>query len=279
MRMHRPHGSAVGIVSAMNSRQPELPQRAPTRSRSACSRARDARRAPPRVSRAARLAARRAASFKSLALAHADGKRWLLVGPRQRARTSRPSAPASPPRWPRDRARELSTRTLCWELPDRAGRRPWPARSSRARCSPTTASSAYKSRRPSEPDAPPKHLEGADRRRRRRCRADRRRRRDRRRGGQRARATCRTAPPTTSRRRRSANTPGARRARSTALPVEVEGRDSIDRARHGRLRGRRPGLRAGARADHAALRGPERTAGRRSASSARRSRSTAAASR
>jgi len=55
-------------------------------------------------------------SFKALALAHADGKRWLLVGlgPRgdftpERARVAAAAV--------RERARELSTRTLCWELP------------------------------------------------------------------------------------------------------------------------------------------------------------------
>ena len=61
--------------------------------------------------------ARRARAFKSLALAHADGKRWLLVGlgardelhPRARARGRRGRAAA--------RARELSTRALCWQLP------------------------------------------------------------------------------------------------------------------------------------------------------------------
>jgi len=55
-------------------------------------------------------------SFKALALAHAEGKRWLLVGlgPRgdftpERARVAAAAV--------RERARELSTRALCWELP------------------------------------------------------------------------------------------------------------------------------------------------------------------
>lgn len=55
-------------------------------------------------------------SFKSLAMTHAQGKRWLLVGlgarkdfTAERARVAAATALA--------RARELSTRTLCWELP------------------------------------------------------------------------------------------------------------------------------------------------------------------
>jgi leucyl aminopeptidase len=56
-------------------------------------------------------------SFKALALAHADGRRWLLVGlgPRgdftpERARVAAAAV--------RERTRELSTRTLCWLVPD-----------------------------------------------------------------------------------------------------------------------------------------------------------------
>jgi leucyl aminopeptidase len=59
-------------------------------------------------------------SFKSLALAHADGKRWLLVGlgsraefTPERARVAASVAGA--------RARELSTRTLSWEVPGADG--------------------------------------------------------------------------------------------------------------------------------------------------------------
>ena len=59
-------------------------------------------------------------SFKSLALAHADGKRWLTVGlgkveelTPERARVAAAVA--------RDRARELATSTLCWVLPDDSG--------------------------------------------------------------------------------------------------------------------------------------------------------------
>jgi leucyl aminopeptidase len=60
-------------------------------------------------------------SFKSLALTHAEGKRWLLVGLGDRAdftpERARVAAVAAS-----ERALELSTHTLCWELPgDAAG--------------------------------------------------------------------------------------------------------------------------------------------------------------
>jgi leucyl aminopeptidase len=55
-------------------------------------------------------------SFKALAVGHAEGKRWLLVGlgarkdfTPERARVAATAA--------RARALEISTRTLCWELP------------------------------------------------------------------------------------------------------------------------------------------------------------------
>ncbi|MGH2834680.1 MAG: leucyl aminopeptidase family protein [Solirubrobacteraceae bacterium] len=53
---------------------------------------------------------------KSLALAHADGKRWLLVGLGKRdaltAETARVAAAIA-----RDRAKELSAKRLCWQAP------------------------------------------------------------------------------------------------------------------------------------------------------------------
>jgi len=59
-------------------------------------------------------------SFKALALTHADGKRWLTVGlgarkdfTPERARIAAAIA--------RERARELSTRVLCWEVPAAGG--------------------------------------------------------------------------------------------------------------------------------------------------------------
>jgi leucyl aminopeptidase len=55
-------------------------------------------------------------AFKSLALTHADDRRWLLVGlgRREDFNTERARVAAAVAH---DRARELSTRTLCWELP------------------------------------------------------------------------------------------------------------------------------------------------------------------
>ncbi|HEV7936630.1 MAG TPA: leucyl aminopeptidase [Solirubrobacteraceae bacterium] len=57
------------------------------------------------------------ASFKSLGLTHAEGKRWLTVGlgahedfTAERARVAAAVA--------RERARELSTKVLCWQTPD-----------------------------------------------------------------------------------------------------------------------------------------------------------------
>jgi leucyl aminopeptidase len=56
-------------------------------------------------------------AFKSLALAHAEGKRWLLVGLGKRERftpeRARVAAAAV-----RGRARELSTVALCWQAPE-----------------------------------------------------------------------------------------------------------------------------------------------------------------
>ena len=56
-------------------------------------------------------------SFKHLALHHADGRRWLLVGLGAPRRASTPSARGSPP--PRSTAARASSAraTLCWELP------------------------------------------------------------------------------------------------------------------------------------------------------------------
>jgi leucyl aminopeptidase len=55
-------------------------------------------------------------SFKALALTHADGKRWLTVGlgPRKDFTPERARVAAA---LARERARELSTRVLCWEAP------------------------------------------------------------------------------------------------------------------------------------------------------------------
>ncbi len=55
-------------------------------------------------------------SFKALALTHAEGKRWLTVGlgPRKDFTPERARIAAA---LARERARELSTRVLCWEAP------------------------------------------------------------------------------------------------------------------------------------------------------------------
>src|ERR1700719_3196875 len=59
-------------------------------------------------------------SFKALALTHAEGKRWLLIGlgardqfTAERARVAACTVGT--------RARELSTQALCWGLPDGTG--------------------------------------------------------------------------------------------------------------------------------------------------------------
>jgi len=62
-------------------------------------------------------------SFKSLALAHAEGKRWLLVGLGARAdftpERARVAATVA-----LTRARELNTRALCWQVPDASEQAP-----------------------------------------------------------------------------------------------------------------------------------------------------------
>jgi hypothetical protein len=50
-----------------------------------------------------------------VAVTHAGGKRWILVGPRAAATSSIPNVRASPRPSPPGRARELAARTLCWE--------------------------------------------------------------------------------------------------------------------------------------------------------------------
>jgi leucyl aminopeptidase len=96
-------------------------------------------------------------SFKSLALAHADGTRWLTVGlgKRQDFTPERARVAAAVAR---DRARELAASTLCWVLPDDAGEQ------IAAALVEGTILSDYRFERhkstAAEPDAdaPPKHL-------------------------------------------------------------------------------------------------------------------------
>ena len=129
---------------------------APTRSCSACS---TASRRARRAAEVARLLSSGEArgSFKSLALTHAADARWLLVGLGKRddftAERARVAAAVA-----RDRARELSTESLCWELPADSASETSPRRSSRARSSPTTASSATSPSRRRIADAPPTSL-------------------------------------------------------------------------------------------------------------------------
>ncbi len=58
-------------------------------------------------------------SFRSLALAHADGKRWLLVGLGRRVELT-PERLRVAAAVARKRARELSTQKLCWQVPAQA---------------------------------------------------------------------------------------------------------------------------------------------------------------
>jgi len=59
-------------------------------------------------------------SFKALALAHADGKRWLVVGLGERADFT-PERARVAAATVRERARELSTKVLCWQTPNGDG--------------------------------------------------------------------------------------------------------------------------------------------------------------
>ncbi|MGD1056064.1 MAG: leucyl aminopeptidase [Solirubrobacteraceae bacterium] len=101
-------------------------------------------------------------SFKSLALTHAEGKRWLLVGLGDRGEftpeRARVAAVAV-----NERAHELSTRTLCWELPEEASGAT-PAAIATALVEGTILSDysfdQFKSTSAEEDaDSPPKHLE------------------------------------------------------------------------------------------------------------------------
>ena len=92
----------------------------PTPSRSGSSTAIRRRRQPAEL--AALLASGEArSSFKALALTHAEGKRWLLVGLGARERFSAERARVAAATV-LDRARELSSGTLCWQVPGDAKR-------------------------------------------------------------------------------------------------------------------------------------------------------------
>ena len=155
-------------------------------------------------------------SFKALALAHAEGKRWLTGRARARARTSRPSARAWRPRLARERAREISTRVLCWEVA--GGRQPTrSARSPRRSCEGTiladyrfdlhksAPAAGQSARRQAQAPRRPDRLRGG------RDRGGGRRGRDRRRGGQ-----PRPRPAEPARQRPHADGAGRVRARRSA---------------------------------------------------------------
>jgi leucyl aminopeptidase len=59
-------------------------------------------------------------SFKSLALTHADGKRWLIVGLGKRAELT-PERARVAAALARERAKEISTKVLCWQTPSGDG--------------------------------------------------------------------------------------------------------------------------------------------------------------
>jgi leucyl aminopeptidase len=96
-------------------------------------------------------------SFKSLALAHAEETRWLLVGLGKRDELT-PERARVAAAVARDRARELSAKTLCWQLPSDAG-----AGVAAALVEGTILADYRFDRHKSAPatdDAPPKHLAG-----------------------------------------------------------------------------------------------------------------------
>jgi leucyl aminopeptidase len=97
-------------------------------------------------------------SFKSLALAHVDDTRWLLVGLGSREELT-PERARVAAALARDRARELSAQTLCWQLPSDTG-----ADIAVALVEGTMLADyrfdRHKSAPAADADAPPKHLTG-----------------------------------------------------------------------------------------------------------------------
>ena len=95
-------------------------------------------------------------AFKSLALAHVDATRWLLVGLGKRERLT-PERARVAAAVVRDRARELGSKTLCWQVPDDSG-----AEIAGALVEGTMlADYRFERHKSSAPDgdAPPKHLD------------------------------------------------------------------------------------------------------------------------
>src|SRR6202161_4153833 len=97
-------------------------------------------------------------SFKSLALAHADETRWLLGGLGKPAELT-PEHARVAAALARDRARELSTKTLCWQLPSDA-RADVAAALVEGTILADYRFDRHKSAAATDADAPPKHLAG-----------------------------------------------------------------------------------------------------------------------
>jgi leucyl aminopeptidase len=98
-------------------------------------------------------------SFKSLALTHADGKRWLIVGlgdrdelTPERARVAAATA--------RDRAKEISTKVLCWQLPPGADGEVAAALVQGTMLADYSFDSHKSAKDKPDPEAKPKRLEG-----------------------------------------------------------------------------------------------------------------------
>ena len=196
---------AVGSSTASSA-----PPDAPGRARASCSPAGEARDA-----------------FKSLALAHADGKRWLLVGLGARAELTPERARVAAAVGARPRARARRRAALCWQAPADGGARGrrGARRGHDARRLPLRAlqvGAADGRRR-----APPSTCERADRRRRRAsCARPSREAALVAERGQRARATCRTGP-------QRPHADRARRARAGARARDRRARRSRSRAASG----------------------------------------------
>jgi leucyl aminopeptidase len=97
-------------------------------------------------------------SFKSLALTHADGKRWLAVGlgAREKLTPERARVAAA---IARERARELATKTLCWQLPEDASAEVAAALVEGTILGDYSFERHKSAREDAEDSAPPKHLD------------------------------------------------------------------------------------------------------------------------
>jgi leucyl aminopeptidase len=111
-------------------------------------------------------------SLKSLALAHADGKRWLIVGLGDRADFT-PERARVVAAVARERAKEISTKVLCWQTPSADGEvaaalvqgtmladYSFDAHKSQARDTPRGAPHEGGRAGKADSEARPKHLEG-----------------------------------------------------------------------------------------------------------------------